>query len=211
MKSHILNDKGFTLIEIIMVLAIVTVLTSIAIPSFNAFRIRAWNSASSSDLKNIKTTEEAIFTGWMSYGRHESGVNLLSVTGAAGVLADVIGPLPAATNKSLGLSIAAIIDSDNNGTRDTPFAIGVPLSSNVFFHCETNSNLSAYRCLTQHRLSNRAFSSNSVTYGMCYSENDSWAENKSEASAEETVEPSMDISCTNETSSGSPIASWLIL
>lgn len=55
------NNKGFTLIEIIMVVSVIAILAAIAIPSFSAFRVRAWNSAAMSDLKNIKTLQESFF------------------------------------------------------------------------------------------------------------------------------------------------------
>jgi type IV pilus assembly protein PilA len=57
-----MNKKGFTLIELLIVVAIIAILAAIAIPQFSAYRIRGYNAASDSDLRNIKIAEEAFYT-----------------------------------------------------------------------------------------------------------------------------------------------------
>ncbi len=59
MLNKIRNRKGFTLIELLIVVAIIGILAAIAIPQFSAYREKAYHSAASSDLKNIKTGMEA--------------------------------------------------------------------------------------------------------------------------------------------------------
>ena len=53
------SQKGFTLIELLIVVAIIGILAAIAIPQFAAYRQKAYNSAATSDLKNLKTGMEA--------------------------------------------------------------------------------------------------------------------------------------------------------
>jgi len=60
--------KGFTLIELLIVVAIIAILAAIAIPQFAAYRRRGYNSAAMSDLRNIRTTEEAMFADFQDYG-----------------------------------------------------------------------------------------------------------------------------------------------
>ena len=61
------NEKGFTLIELMIVIAIIGILAAIAIPQFNAYRQRSYNSASGSDLRNCATAQEAYFVDEQLY------------------------------------------------------------------------------------------------------------------------------------------------
>jgi type IV pilus assembly protein PilA len=61
------NQQGFTLIELMIVIAIIGILAAIAIPQFSAYRQRSYNSAAQADLRNAATAQEAYYVDWSTY------------------------------------------------------------------------------------------------------------------------------------------------
>ncbi len=61
------KEKGFTLIELMIVIAIIGILAAIAIPQFTSYRQRGFNAAAQSDLRNAATAQEAYYTDGQTY------------------------------------------------------------------------------------------------------------------------------------------------
>ena len=83
------NKKGFTLIELMIVIAIIGILAAIAIPNFIAYRNKAFCSAAESDAKSIAAdiadyfaipAHTDIATGDIGYTA--SGTNTFTITTA---------------------------------------------------------------------------------------------------------------------------------
>lgn len=62
-----MGAAGFTLVELLCVVAIIGVLTAIVIPRFMGFRALAIDARAKSDLRNAANAEESYFVGTGEY------------------------------------------------------------------------------------------------------------------------------------------------
>lgn len=82
--------KGFTLIELLIVVVIIGILAAIAIPKFADTKKKAYITAMKSDLKNLVSANEAVFSDLNSYATipaapvGSSGVQLAQTGSATG-------------------------------------------------------------------------------------------------------------------------------
>ena len=66
-KSNCRGEKGFTIIELLLVILVIAILTLIALPQFQMYRQRSYNAAAIADLKNLRTDLEAYFADNFQY------------------------------------------------------------------------------------------------------------------------------------------------
>jgi len=79
--SKIRNEKGFTLIELLIVIAIIGILAAIAIPQFNQYKARAYDSDVKSNIHNIYLACKAYWADSGSGGACTQATALLTTYG----------------------------------------------------------------------------------------------------------------------------------
>lgn len=77
------DDRGFTLIELMVVVLIIAVLLGIAIPTFLGVRRRAQDRAVQSNIRNAFTAEKALYTDAQQYA---SSTSDLDASGTADII-----------------------------------------------------------------------------------------------------------------------------
>jgi Tfp pilus assembly protein PilE len=89
------------LIELLIVVVVIGILASIAIPQFARVKERSFNSAAKSDLRNLMTAEEAYFSEYQAY---------LTVTVSAGGAASITGTNDFRASQGVALGATAASD-----------------------------------------------------------------------------------------------------
>jgi len=98
------NEQGFTLIELLIVVVIIGILASIAIPKFQSVRTKAYVAAMKSDLKNLATQQEVYYNTAFAFASTLTAAQTTSSEGVTLTINEATGTGWSATATHAALS-----------------------------------------------------------------------------------------------------------
>lgn len=159
-----MNKKGFTLIELLIVVAIIAILAAIAIPQFSQYRIKGYNASANTDLRNIRTSEEALFADWQRYGATEKVAGSACV-GGAGNGAAILGATTTANPAAL-----CTTEQATAAARGLDIAVG----NGVEVEAGDDAGWASYSIMAKHRQGDTVYGAESESTAMWRQQNNTW-------------------------------------
>ena len=144
------RQAGFSLIELLIVVAIILIIAAIAVPNFLRARMAANESSAAASVRDIKTAELLYYNAYPSIGYAAKLDDLggpqpcVSSKTSACLVSDPLSTAKPGTAGKSGYTFSAVGTSSSGAGRNDTFVIGAaPVDPNVTgirLFCTTNDN-----------------------------------------------------------------------
>ncbi|MFA6010126.1 MAG: prepilin-type N-terminal cleavage/methylation domain-containing protein [Desulfobacteraceae bacterium] len=208
------NEKGFTLIELMIVIAIIGILAAIAVPQFMTYRMRAYNSAAKATGHNLKADNANLNSELGVYGHTEAAAVLLDGADAGVGVADTTADVDLARPSTIGATGARLAGT-TGALPARSLAIGVALGNNMIADVQDvndATNQSSYCAYTRHFKGDTAYGIDGDIENSLYAvTNANWSDvaGIGAATLVPTLPPVDDI--TGQAGGGLPTGNWTLV